>query len=174
MVKLSEVLSWLKRSIVMNSLTENNTPRTRAGQDNKKQYKAKMKGSGFWSPRVSPQTSTSTFLVFYFICYETMSNCSQNCWIDWNSAVLCFKRPFHTGIMNVSQICAASLGYHTLCKWEIGPVPITTYSCIMYFNGLHRFWSWPMTRNRRLGLASDHYFTGTVAKEEKRAHTCTN
>ena len=30
-------------------------------------------------------------------CYETMSNCSQNCWIDWNSAVLCFKRLFHIG-----------------------------------------------------------------------------
>ena len=29
---------------------------------------------------------------------ETMSNCSQNCWIDWNSAVLCFKRPFHIEI----------------------------------------------------------------------------
>ena len=22
---------------------------------------------------------------FLFLCYETMSNCSQNCWIDWNS-----------------------------------------------------------------------------------------
>ena len=27
-----------------------------------------------------------------------MSNCSQNCWIDWNSAVLCFKRLFHIGV----------------------------------------------------------------------------
>ena len=31
-------------------------------------------------------------------CYETMSNCSQNCCIDWNSAVLCFKRLFHIGV----------------------------------------------------------------------------
>ena len=32
---------------------------------------------------------------FLFFCYETMSYCSYNCWIDRNSAVLCFKRPFH-------------------------------------------------------------------------------
>ena len=30
-------------------------------------------------------------LHFSFFCYETMFNCSQNCWIDWNSAVLCFQ-----------------------------------------------------------------------------------
>ena len=30
----------------------------------------------------------------FFLCYETMSNCSKNCWIDWNSAVLCFKHGF--------------------------------------------------------------------------------
>ena len=34
--------------------------------------------------------------IFSFLfCYETMSNCSLNCWIDWNYLVLCFKRLFH-------------------------------------------------------------------------------
>ena len=31
--------------------------------------------------------------IFYFLvlfCCETMSNSGQNCWIDWNSAMLCF------------------------------------------------------------------------------------
>ena len=46
--------------------------------------------------------------------YETMSNCSQNCWIDLNSAALCFKRLFHIG-MNVNPIFEASLSHHTLC-----------------------------------------------------------
>ena len=44
--------------------------------------------SDFWSRRASPQTRTSAFL---FICCETMSNCNQNCWIDWNSDALSFK-----------------------------------------------------------------------------------
>ena len=30
-------------------------------------------------------------LPFFFFGYETMSNFSQNFWIDWNSAALCFK-----------------------------------------------------------------------------------
>ena len=53
------------------------------------------KVSGFWSLLVSPQTRASAFLNFLFFWYETMSNCSQNWCIDWNSAVLCFKLLFH-------------------------------------------------------------------------------
>ena len=56
----------------------------------------KIKVSGFWSPRVSPSTSASAF-------FETMSNCSQNCWIDWNSAALCFKRLFHIGVWTFAR-----------------------------------------------------------------------
>ena len=48
---------------------------------------------GFWSPRVSPQTRTSAFKMFVqFSFFCPMSNCSQNCWIIWNSVMLCFKR----------------------------------------------------------------------------------
>ena len=40
------------------------------------------------------------FFSFFFFFgggggYEMMSNFSQNCWIDWNSAKLCFKQLFH-------------------------------------------------------------------------------
>ena len=45
------------------------------------------------------------FKVFiFFFCYETMSICSQNCWIDWNSAMLCFKQLFHTGVWMFARI----------------------------------------------------------------------
>ena len=37
-------------------------------------------------------------LVFLFVCDETMSNCNQSCWIDWNSAVLGFKSHFYIGV----------------------------------------------------------------------------
>ena len=49
---------------------------------------------------------------FILFCYETMSNCSQNCWMDWNSAVLCFNVFLHRGII-VCPICEASLSHHT-------------------------------------------------------------
>ena len=39
-----------------------------------------------------------------------MSNCSQNRWIDWNSALLCLKKKkIHIRGMNVCPICADSL-----------------------------------------------------------------
>ena len=102
-------------------------------------------------PRIS-------ILKFRCFCYETMSNCSQNCWIDLNPAALCFKRLFHTGGMNVCLICEASLSYHTLYIWNL----VSAYTCITYFPvckkkdypqnkpknaSPHRFWSWQMTRN---------------------------
>ena len=34
----------------------------------------------------------------FVICSETMPSCSQTSWIDWNSASLCFKQLFHTGV----------------------------------------------------------------------------
>ena len=52
----------------------------------------------------------------HFCCYETMSNCSQNCWIYCDSAVLCFKRLFHIGVWRgfVRPLLAT-----ILCIWEI-------------------------------------------------------
>ena len=74
-----------------------------------------------------------------------MSNCSQNCWIDWNSAVLCFKRLFHIGVWTFARFVRPLLAT-ILCVWE-------------YFTGWqkkkitkkkqsvspHRFWNRPMT-----------------------------
>ena len=56
-------------------------------------------------------------------CYETMSNCSQNFWIDWISAVpvLCFKRLFHIGVWTFCPICEASHSHHTLYMGNMVP-----------------------------------------------------
>ena len=110
------------------------------------------------SAHVASDPCVSIFSFLFCCCYETMSNCSQNCWIDWNSAVLCFKRPFNRG-MSVCPICEAfsKPPYFVYGKYSL--VPITTY---MYFTGwqkkkitpqknasLHWFWSRPLTRNQR-------------------------
>ena len=42
---------------------------------------------------------------FLFFCYETMSIGSQNCWIDWNSAVLCFN-PFASEAVYTRNFCS--------------------------------------------------------------------
>ena len=47
-------------------------------------------------PRVS-------ILYLFIFGYEIMSNCSQNCWIDWNSAELCFKRLVHIGVRTFAR-----------------------------------------------------------------------
>ena len=78
------------------------------------------------------------FSAFFFFCYETRSNCSQNCWIDWNSAVLCFKQVFPHRGMNVCPICAAPLLATILCVWEIGSVQITSSACVTYFTGWNK------------------------------------
>ena len=39
--------------------------------------------------KLSKKSPVSGLRASPFFGYETMSNCSQNCWIDWNSAVLC-------------------------------------------------------------------------------------
>ena len=69
--------------------------------------------SGFWSPRALPQTRASAFLIFFSFGYETMSNCSQNCWIDWNSAGLCFKHLFNIGVW--------TLCHYTFVYGKFGP-----------------------------------------------------
>ena len=45
-----------------------------------------------------------------------MSNCSQNCCVDWNSAVPCFKRLFHIGVWTFA--------------WFVRPL-LATILCIM-------------------------------------------
>ena len=86
-----------------------------------------------------------------------MSNCSQNCWISWNSAALCFKRLFHIQCrgMNVCQICAASLSHYTLCMgnlvWFQEPhMYVSHISLVGKTKRLQK--RWPVTRNRRLFL----------------------
>ena len=41
--------------------------------------------------------------------YETMFNCSQNCWIDRNSAMLCFKWLFYIGVWTFARFVRALL-----------------------------------------------------------------
>ena len=96
---------------------------------------------------------------FLFIYYETMSNCSQNCWIDWNSAVLCFKQLSHWGM--------ASISHYTLCmgNWSGSNNRIYMYMYHVFHwlakkrlpkkkkkksVPLHRYCGRTMTRNRRL------------------------
>ena len=72
------------------------------GKKRKKRWCAMMcKVSSFWSPRMSAQTPASAFL--FIFRYETMSNCSQNCWIDWISTVQCFNQ-FTSGILLVFPV----------------------------------------------------------------------
>ena len=58
-----------------------------------------------------------------------MSNCSQNCWIDWHSAVLCFKRLFQIGVWTFSRFMRPLLAT-ILCIWEIWSPRI---QCVTYF-----------------------------------------
>ena len=92
--------------------------------------------------------------IYLFFCYETMLNCSQNCWIDWNSLVRCFKQllrtidlilPFHWRVYNTVHQpinfyeCLPDLWalsqppYFVYGKLSLGPVPV--YTCITYFTG---------------------------------------
>ena len=60
-----------------------------------------QKVSGFCSLRALPQSQASAFLVCFFV----VSYCSQNCWIDWNSAVLCmyFFKCWHMGVWTFAR-----------------------------------------------------------------------
>ena len=50
------------------------------------------------SARVAADPRVSIF--HFLFCYETMSSCSQNCWFDWNSAVL-----FHMWLLLATILC---------------------------------------------------------------------
>ena len=98
----------------------------------------------------------------FLVGYETMSNCSQNCWIDWNSAVLCFKWLFHIGVWTFARYVRLLLAA-ILCVWEIwsgsnNPVYMYhVFHCLAKKNkkqiiknmSPHQFWSRSMTSNRR-------------------------
>ena len=63
------------------------------------------------SARVA-QTRSSAFLGCCLFDCLTM-NCSQNCWIDWNSAALCFKQLFfYIGVWTFARL-------PILCVWDI-------------------------------------------------------
>ena len=55
---------------------------------------------------------------FPFFGYETMSNCNQKSWINWNSAVLYFKQLFHIWIWTFARFVRPLLAT-ILCIWEI-------------------------------------------------------
>ena len=76
-----------------------------------------QKVSVFWSPR-GRRLRPARWHFYLFICYETMSNCSQNCWINWNSAALCFKGLFHIGVWTFARFVRPLLT-SILCIWEI-------------------------------------------------------
>ena len=79
---------------------------------------SQQKSPGFWSLCASPQTGALAFLTVFLFCDETMSNCSQNCWIDWNSAALCFKWLFHIEVWTFAR-CVRPLLPTILCGCEI-------------------------------------------------------
>ena len=54
-----------------------------------------------------------------------MPNCSQNCWIDWNSAVQCFKGLFHIWVLTFARFV------RPLLSTMLNLVPV--YTCITYF-----------------------------------------
>ena len=89
--------------------------------------------SGLRTRRLRPANRHFLF-IFLFFYYVMLSNCSQNCWIDWNSAVLCFKRLFHRGVWTFARFVRPSC-------FVYGKFGRRVY---MY----HWFWSRLMTRHR--------------------------
>ena len=62
-------------------------------------------------------------------------DCSQNCWIDWNSAVRCFKRLFQIGVWMFARF-VRPLVATILCVGEIWSGSNNcVYMCITYFTG---------------------------------------
>ena len=79
------------------------------------------------------QTNKQNNSIRFCCCYETMSNCSQNCWIDWNSAMLCFKQLFHIGVWTFGRFVRPLLAT-ILCMGNSVPA----YTMYMY----HAFPCW--------------------------------
>ena len=81
-------------------------------------YIMAKKPSSFWYPRASPQTRTTAFLFIFFLLLWNDIQLQQNCWINWDSAVLCFKRLFHIGVWTFAWFVRPLLAT-ILCIWEI-------------------------------------------------------
>ena len=89
------------------------------------------------SARVAADPRVSIF--HFLFCYETMSSCSQNCWFDWNSAVL-----FHMWLLLATILCTR--------VFEIWSprMRITKKKKKKKKSALpHRFWCRPMIRNQK-------------------------
>ena len=84
------------------------------------------------------------FSSLVFVSYETMSNCSQNCWMNWNSAVLCFKRLFYTGVWTFARFVSLLFSHHTLYIGNYQQRKKRGKNA-----SPHRFWSRSMARNWR-------------------------
>ena len=69
-------------------------------------FRPTKKVSGFWSPM--------------------MSDCSQNCWIDWNSALLCFVRPLVATILCIWEIWSPRIQY-IITYFPVGKKKMTEY-----------------------------------------------
>ena len=105
--------------------------------------------SGLRARRLTP--ARRHLLLF---CYETMSNCSQNCWIDWKSAAMCFKRLFHTGVWTFAQfvrpllatILSTTKNHRTDLKPTYDQKPETSFGLIQHTlflvtgNGIEEYW----------------------------------
>ena len=106
------------------------------------------------SARVASDPRVGIFNFLLFFVLWNMSNCSQNCWIYGNSAMLCFKRLFHIGVWTFARFVSPLLA--TIWKIWSPRTPLYMWGpnvpCTKYFPYITFFpvWSRPMTRNRRL------------------------
>ena len=72
-----------------------------------------------------PHVSSLRLLLFYLcrplfvfsFCYETMSNYSQNCWVDWNSTC-CVSTIYFIGVWTFARFLRP-LSATILCVWTI-------------------------------------------------------
>ena len=70
-------------------------------------------------PRVKKKVSGSWFSFYFW--YVTMSNCIQNCWVNWNYAVLCFERLFDWLINFIWHFFAGIAHESLLTYFQWGP-----------------------------------------------------
>ena len=113
----------------------------------------RKKGWKPWTPQKVSDFWSLCASAFTF-CYETMSNWSQNCWIHWNSAVLCFKWLFYIGVWTFAWFVRP-----LWCVWEIWS---GSYNCV-YMYMYHVFhWLAKKMRHRTDFLASPWSETGDI------------
>ena len=104
--------------------------------------------SGLRTCRFSPRVS----IYLFSFCYEMMSICSRNYWIDWNSAAPCLKWLFNVEVLMFAWFVRPLLAT-ILCVWEIWSG--SNMQHVFYWlaknkfpkkdTSPHRFWSRLMT-----------------------------